>query len=90
VDLTDPGEVRNEVESLALRLADEVAGDGRAVVRVVVKVRFAPFFTSTHGAALPAPSTDRDAIREAALRALARFELDRPVRLLGVRAEFER
>jgi DNA polymerase-4 len=55
---------------------------------VIVKVRFAPFFTSTHGAKLPEPSTDARAIETAALEALGRFELDRPVRLLGVRAEF--
>ena len=58
------------------------------MVRVVVKVRFAPFFTSTHGAKLPEPTTDAVAIETAALGALERFELDRPVRLLGVRAEF--
>jgi DNA polymerase-4 len=55
-----------------------------------VKVRFAPFFTSTHGAKLPEPSTDAGAIEAAALDALERFELLRPVRLLGVRGEFVR
>ena len=55
-----------------------------------MKVRFAPFFTSTHGVALPDPSAAPDEIAAAALRALERFELDRPVRLLGVRAEFSK
>ena len=36
----------------------------------------------------PAPTADGDAIREAALEALERFTDRRPVRLLGVRAEF--
>ena len=45
------------------------------------------FFTSTHGRKLQEPTRDPDAIVEHALDALARFELDRPVRLLGVRAE---
>jgi DNA polymerase-4 len=69
---------------------DDVRADGRPVARVVVKVRFAPFFTSTHGSALPVPTTDPAEIEAAALRALERFALDRPVRLLGVRAEFAR
>jgi DNA polymerase-4 len=54
---------------------------------VIVKVRFAPFFTSTHGSPMAEPTSDPDRIAEAAGRALERFELDRPVRLLGVRAE---
>jgi DNA polymerase-4 len=57
------------------------------VVRVTVKVRFAPFFTSTHGLKLPEPTTDADRLVDGALATLARFDLDRPVRLLGVRAE---
>jgi DNA polymerase-4 len=89
-NLTDPDEIRAGIEELARELAAELAGDGRPVARVVVKVRFAPFFTSTHGAAVPEPSSDAGAITAAALRALALFELDRPVRLLGVRAEFAR
>jgi DNA polymerase-4 len=88
-DLDDPEEARRRVAELARELADELEAE-RRVTRVVVKVRFAPFFTSTHGAALPEPSRDPAAIEAAALRALARFDLDRPVRLLGVRAEFER
>jgi DNA polymerase-4 len=52
-----------------------------------VKVRFAPFFTSTHGVALAEATMDPAALERGALEALSRFELDRPVRLLGVRAE---
>jgi DNA polymerase-4 len=33
------------------------------------------------------PTSDPDAVKALALRALERFELDRPVRLLGVRVE---
>ena len=69
----------------------ELAGElpeGREVMRVTVKLRTASFFTSTHGVKLIEPTTDVEPIVEAALAALARFELDRPVRLLGVRAEF--
>jgi DNA polymerase-4 len=89
-DLTAPGEIRAEVDRLARELADEVRADGRPAVRVVVKVRFAPFVTATHGVALAAPAADPDAIAASALDALDRFELSRPVRLLGVRVEFAR
>jgi DNA polymerase IV len=85
-DLTDRGEIRLETE----RIARELAGDlpeGRLVMRVTVKVRTASFFTSTHGMKLPEPTNDIERIVEATLVALGRFELDRPVRLLGVRAE---
>jgi DNA polymerase-4 len=53
-----------------------------------VKLRTSSFFTSTHGRKLPGPTRDVSAIVETALEALGRFELDRPVRLLGVRVEF--
>ena len=86
-DLTDPGEIRRETEHIARELAGDLP-EGRSVMRVTVKLRTSSFFTSTHGAKLAEPTTDLDRITEAALTALARFELDRPVRLLGVRAEF--
>ena len=63
---------------------------GRPAARIVVKVRYAPFITETHGQPLAAPTVDAGAIRQAALAALGRFTSRRPVRLLGVRAEFSR
>jgi DNA polymerase IV len=86
-DLRDADEIRDRVRELAREVGE---GLSRPVMRVIVKVRFAPFFTHSHGAALETATTDEAAIVDAALRALARFELDRPVRLLGVRVEFER
>ena len=86
-DLSDPDEIRRETD----RIAQELGADlptGRMVIRVTVKVRFAPFFTSTHGVAVAEPTTDPERISSGALDALSRFELDRPVRLLGVRVEF--
>ena len=88
-DIKDPEEVREKLATLAQELAAELADRGRAAVRVVVKIRFAPFFTSTHGVALAEPTLDPEAIEGGALAALERFDLDRPVRLLGVRAELE-
>jgi DNA polymerase-4 len=86
-NLTDPNEITREVARLAREVAGDVAKEGRLAARVVVKVRFAPFVTRTRGVALGEPTADTDAIQAGSLRALERFELDRPVRLLGVRAE---
>jgi DNA polymerase-4 len=86
-DIEDPSEIRQEVARLAREVVGDLEDEGRAAVRVIVKVRFAPFFTSTHGVPLAEPTADPDAIERGALLALARFDLDRPVRLLGVRAE---
>jgi len=124
-NLADWADVAAEVGRLARQVAAEVTD--RPVARVVVKVRYAPFITITHGAPLapgtqsppgvpqphgePLPLNDtpepagspgtQDAhgaaaaydawaavIERAAAAALARFNPGRPVRLLGVRAEF--
>jgi DNA polymerase IV len=78
-----------EVARLAREVANDLSRERRRAVRVIVKVRFAPFFTNTHGVPLAEPTAEPDALADAAARALAKFELDRPVRLLGVRAELE-
>jgi DNA polymerase-4 len=78
------------VVQLARRVADDVAAEQRPAARVVVKVRYAPFTTHTHGHALATPTVDVAAIEQAALAALDRFAERRPVRFLGVRAELAR
>jgi DNA polymerase-4 len=87
LDVTDPEEIRRELCILARELAGDLAGEGREAVRILVKVRFAPFFTASHSVTLPEPALEPAAIERGALAALDRFDLDRPVRLLGVRAE---
>jgi nucleotidyltransferase/DNA polymerase involved in DNA repair len=86
-NVEDWAQVRQAVAELTGRVLDDIAADGRDVVRVVVKVRYAPFFTATHGKAVAPPTLDADRIQHAALDALGLFEPDRPVRLVGVRAE---
>ncbi|SEQ44568.1 DNA polymerase-4 [Lentzea xinjiangensis] len=87
-DLAAPEDIRREVVALAHRVALDVAAEGRPAVRVGVKVRFAPFFTNVRAMKLPAPTSSAAELAAAALVVLERFELSRPVRLLGVRAEF--
>lgn len=132
-NLADWTDVAQEISRLARQVAGEVTE--RPVARVVVKVRYAPFVTVTHGAPLapgtqsppgipqpygePLPLSEPSApaspgradpaaeseganppdpaaadatwaaiIEQAAAVALAKFTPGRPVRLLGVRAEF--
>jgi nucleotidyltransferase/DNA polymerase involved in DNA repair len=87
-NLTDWEQVRAEVAGIARVVAADIATEGRPAARIVIKIRFAPFFTKTHGRVLAAPTLDPDAIEAAALAALDDFTRHDPVRLLGVRAEF--
>jgi nucleotidyltransferase/DNA polymerase involved in DNA repair len=87
-NIADWYRVQDEVRRIAGLLAADLVAEGRPAVRVVVKVRYAPFVTETHGVTLSSPSLDAEVIKEAALSALERFTGRRPVRLLGVRAEF--
>jgi DNA polymerase-4 len=87
-DLTDLAEMAPRLEEMARGLAAEAVADGRTVRRVATTVRTATFYTRSRITTLPAPTQDADTIAAAAVGLLDRFELDRPVRLLGVRVEF--
>jgi DNA polymerase-4 len=86
-DLTDRSEMDSAVRELAQRTLAEIIEQGRVVTRVAVTVRTNTFYTRTKIRKLAAPSTDDDVITQTALAVLDLFELDRPVRLLGVRLE---
>ena len=87
-DLEDPDEIRRELVRLTHELMEDLERDGRPVIRVTVKVRFVPFFTQQRSVKLAEPTLEVAAIEAGALAALDRFEMDRKVRLLGVRGEF--
>jgi DNA polymerase-4 len=89
-DISDWNQVRAEVAELARRVAADVVHEQRPAVRVGVKVRFAPFFTYTRSMTLDGPTSDAEELAAAAIDVLERFDDHRPVRLLGVRAEFVR
>jgi DNA polymerase-4 len=89
-DIVERAELDEQLVVLARRVAQDVAAEGRPAVRVGVKVRFAPFFTQTRSLTLPAPTASAEDITASARMLLDRFEPGRPVRLLGVRAEFDR
>ncbi|HEX7133860.1 MAG TPA: DNA polymerase IV, partial [Iamia sp.] len=91
-DITDPVRVAAEVDGLARAVAEEVVADGRQVTHVAVKIRTASFWTRTKIAKLAdGPTTDPAVVAAQAAVVLGRFggEVDRPIRLLGVRVALE-
>jgi DNA polymerase IV len=88
-DLTDRAEMDSAITELANRALSEVVAAERIVTRVAVTVRSATFYTRTKIRKLDEATTNAEVIVAAALRVLELFELDRPVRLLGVRLELQ-
>ena len=86
-DLTERSEMHAAIVDLAQRTLGEVVAQGRTVTRVAVTVRTKTFFTRTKIRKLATAGTDESVIVETALAVFDQFELDRPVRLLGVRLE---
>jgi DNA polymerase-4 len=88
-DLTDRGEIDSAVVELAHQTLTEIVAEGRVASRVAVTVRTNTFYTRTKIRKLAAPSIDAGDITRTALDLLNLFELDRPIRLLGVRLELK-
>jgi DNA polymerase-4 len=86
-NLTTPSQVQGAIRELAVQAFDDCSAEGRPVVRVHLKVRYAPFDTKTIGRKLPRPTEDREEFVAAALALGATLDPEREVRLLGVRAE---
>ncbi|HEX4816137.1 MAG TPA: DNA polymerase IV [Nonomuraea sp.] len=87
-DLTDPDEIARHVTALAEHVAHDAAEAGREIIRVSVKVRFTPFLTRSRQTTLPSATTDPATLSRAAAALLGRFDLTRPVRLLGVAVDY--
>ncbi|HEX5562778.1 MAG TPA: DNA polymerase IV [Nocardioidaceae bacterium] len=86
-DLADWDLVADAVRDLAAQVGRDLAAEGRAAVRVGLKVRYAPFETRSRSRTLPFPTTEADDLAAAALDLLAGLDRSRSVRLVGVRAE---
>ncbi len=86
VDLRRPEAMRQAVARLAGRVADDLREQGYRAATVTLKVRFATFRTVSRSLTLAVAVDDRAALAEVAVGLLERVTLDRPVRLLGVRA----
>lgn len=71
---------------LCSRLAEDLQRKGCTARTIGIKLRFEDFRTVTRELSLPRPVADARSIRDAAGQCLRRVELDRRLRLLGVRA----
>jgi len=85
-DLTEPGQIEEAVKELAAHVLEDVAAEGRPVVGLTLKVRYAPFITKTYARKIPETSDPAEVLARA-LDLAAKIEPDRPIRLLGLRAE---
>jgi len=88
-DLTDSVAIAYEIAAMARELCSEVAADGRRVTHVGVVVRTRSFFTQVKTGKLSQVTTDPEIVEAGARAVLSRFEIERPVRLLGVRLDLE-
>jgi DNA polymerase-4 len=86
-DLDDPAEVEAALRELVARVLDDVAAEGRPVIGLTLKVRYAPFFTKTYQRRIPETSDRADVTERALGLAADRIEPGRAIRLLGLRAE---
>lgn len=85
-DLTEPAQISDAIKELTARVLEDVAAEGRPVIGLTLKVRYKPFFTKTYARKIP-ESFDREEVLAQALDLTAKIEPDRPIRLLGLRAE---
>ncbi|OLT49048.1 DNA polymerase IV [Gordonia sp. CNJ-863] len=86
-DIADPSEMRTAAAELLRELLDQVIAEERLPFRVAVTVRTTTFCTRTKSRKLPAPSLDFDQLEAVVADLLTKFDIDRPVRLLGVRLD---
>ena len=86
-DLTDLVAIGDKIAAMARELCAEIKADGRQVTHVGVTVRTRSFFTQVKTGKLSEVTTDPKIIEAGARAVLARFDIDRPVRLLGVRLD---
>jgi len=86
VDLSDRAEIEDAVQTLLAQVLDDVAAEGRPVIGLGLKVRYAPFETKTFTRKV-AETSDRAAVARELAVLVAKIDPARAVRLLGVRAE---
>jgi DNA polymerase-4 len=85
-NLTEPEQVEAAVRELLDRVLEDVAAEGRPVVGLTLKVRYAPFLTKVFTKKI-SETFDRDVVLARTLDLVGRIDPERPIRLLGLRAE---
>jgi DNA polymerase-4 len=86
-NLTTPEQVEAALRDLVTQVHADTEAEGRPVLRVGLKVRYAPFFTQDRSKKLSAPTRSLGDLTAAVLALAEGMEQGREVRLLGVRAE---
>jgi nucleotidyltransferase/DNA polymerase involved in DNA repair len=83
-DVADVATLRETLERLARDVCEGLAREQIRGRTITVKLRLAPFRTRTRSQTLPQATRDPDSVSAIARELLARFDLDSPVRLVGV------
>jgi DNA polymerase IV len=83
-DVSDRGLLGETLDRLVDSVCRGLEEGGLAGRTVTLKVRLRPFRTFTRSRTIEAPTREPDTVRAVTRRLLADFELDAPVRLLGV------
>ena len=83
-DISDRTALNATLDELAEDVARGLAEGGHAGRTITLKIRLRPFRTHTRSRTIDSHASDPAVIRAVARQLLAEFELDAPVRLLGV------
>ena len=83
-DVSDRAMLAGTLDRLADSVCSGLAEGGYAGRTVTLKIRLRPFRTHTRSRTIDEPTRDPERVRSVARKLLADFELDSPVRLLGV------
>jgi DNA polymerase IV len=83
-DVTEPSILHDTLDRLVDSLCRGLSGGGHAGRTVTLKVRLRPFRTHTRSRTIEEPTSDPGRIGSVAHRLLEDFDLDAPVRLLGI------
>ncbi len=84
-DLLEQTEVEDAVRDLVSGVMDDIEAEGRPVIELTLKVRYVPFTTKTFSRTIPS-TVDRAVVQQHALSLAAKREMERAIRLLGLRA----
>jgi nucleotidyltransferase/DNA polymerase involved in DNA repair len=83
-DVTDAATLRHTLDRLVESVCRGLAAEGRVGRMVTLKIRLRPFRTHTRSRTIGEPTRDPEVVGAVCRELLAAFELDAPVRLLGV------
>jgi DNA polymerase-4 len=83
-DTDDREELAATLDRLARSVCEGLGKGGYRGRTVTMKIRLRPFRTFTRSRTLPSPTRDPETVSSVARELLERFEMDAPVRLIGV------